>query len=576
MLPTPFARRDGSRSGWAARLPWLGLPWLCGACWGAGAEPPAEPPAQDVVTVTRPEADSPSAWRRRVREELASLPQPEPLPTVGAHPIDALLAGWWSDRGLTEPEPCDDRRFVRRIHLDLVGLLPDEDVVRRFVDDTSAHKRTVLIDRLLADDAAYAEHWITFWADLLRDDQATYIAVTRHPITAWLLAALRTNKPYDEMVAALLDPREPEAAGFARGIEWSFSSSVSEIPSMQVAQVTAQVFLGVNLKCASCHDHFTRPWRLEQSWAFAGYFAADNLQPHRCDVPHGAAAAPKFLFDALEDEASGGPLAADADLAARRRAAAVLVTRPRNPRFARTLVNRLFKKLIGQGLIDATDDLDGRTAFRPELLDRLAYDFMAGDYDLRRLLRTIVTSRVYQMQPADGERPAEASDDEPPFVGPRLRRLTAEQFLDAICCVTGDWPAAAPISVRVDNPRVRAWRHAAPNRVAVMLGRSNREVVVSARPDRASMLEALEMVNGDVLAGYLAGGARRILASGPGTATDPSRIVDTLTLRAYARPATAEEQAVARELLGPAGDRQAGCEDLLWLLVMNPEFQYLY
>jgi len=516
-----------------------------------------------------------------VRGELAGLPAPEPLvaidaPSAAVNPIDTLLANWWSERGLTKPTACDDHNFVRRIHLDLVGMLPGEDVVRRFVDDTAADKRTALIDRLLADDAAYAEHWITFWADLLRDDQATYIAVTRHPVTAWLLAALRTNKPYDEMVADLLDPREPEAAGFVRGIEWKFSSSVSEVPSMQVAQVTAQVFLGVNLKCAACHDHFTRPWRLEQSWAFAGYFAPDNLQPHRCDVPHGAPSAPIFLFDELDDEASGGPLAADAELSSRRRAAAVLVTRPRNPRFARTLVNRLFKKLIGQGLIDSPDDLDGRTAFQPELLDRLAYDFMAGDYDLRRLVRTIATSQVYQMQPADNIRPSEDSDNEPPFVGPRLRRLTAEQFLDAICCVTGDWPATAAIPVRVDNPQVRAWRHATPNRVAVMLGRSNREVVVSARPDCATMLEALEMVNGDVLAAYLSRGASRILASDLGMEADPARVIDTLALRAFARPATAEEQSVARDLLGPAADRQAGCEDLLWLLVMNPEFQYLY
>jgi hypothetical protein len=383
-MPPPSARQGRTRRDACPALAWLGLTCACGIPV-RGDGPRAEPPAAEAVAVRRSEAESPTPWRRRVREELAGLPQPEPLPTIDAHPIDALLAGWWRDHGLTEPAACDDRRFVRRIHLDLVGLLPDEDTVRRFVADDSAHKRTALVDRLLADHAAYAEHWITFWADLLRDDQATYIAVTRHPITTWLLAALRTNKPYDEMVAGLLDPREPEAAGFVRGIEWDFSSSVSEIPSMQVAQVTAQAFLGVNLKCASCHDHFTRPWTLEQSWAFAGYFAPGNLQPHRCDLPHGSAAAPAFLFAGLDDEAGGGRLAADADLAARRRAAAVLVTRPRNPRFARTLVNRLFKKLIGQGLIDATDDLDGRTAFRPALLERLAYDFMAGDYDLRRL-----------------------------------------------------------------------------------------------------------------------------------------------------------------------------------------------
>ncbi len=530
------------------------------------------------MAVARAAPESPDQWRRRVREELARLPRP--APAGDGNPIDTLLDRWWSDHGLVRPDQCDDHRFVRRIHLDLIGLLPDEDAVRRFHDDSSPDKRMALVDRLLADDAAYAEHWITFWADLLRDDQATYIAVARHPVTTWLLAALRNNKPYDELVAGLLDPREPDAAGFVRGIEWDLSSSVSEIPSMQVAQVTAQVFLGVNLKCASCHDHFTRDWKLEQSWAFAGYFAPHNLQPHHCDKPKGTPSAPLFLFDGLEDEASGGRLAADADVASRRRAVSILVTRPGNPRFARTVVNRLFKKLIGQGLIEATDDLDERTAFLPELLDRLAYDFMADGYDLRRLVRAIVTSRVYRMEPADVARPPENLDVEPTFVGPRLRRMTAEQFLDAICCVTGEWPNAAPIPVKLDNPLLRAWRHAKPNTVAVILGRSNREVVVSSRPDRATMLEALEMVNGDVLSGYLSAGARRILGSSLGSETDLDRVIDTLTMRAYARPATDDERSVARELIGPpdrpAAERQAGCEDLLWLLVMNPEFQYLY
>jgi hypothetical protein len=523
-------------------------------------------------------AAPPDEWRRRVRDELATLPKP-PAPPDGseANPVDAFLADSWATRGLAQPQVVDDRAFVRRVYFDLIGLPPDEKAVAAFVGDAAAGKRASLVDRLLGDEfaVAYAEHWMTFWGDLLRNDETTYIAVTRHPVTGFLFQSLRQNRPYDEWVAELLNPRDPAAAGFVKGIDWTFSSSVSEVVPMQVAQVTAQAFLGVNLKCASCHDHFTKDWKLEQSWAMAGFFAETNLQPHRCDKPRGEVAAPQFLFDGL------GAVPADTDRATRLNAVSLMVTRPSNPRFARTLVNRLFKRLIGQGLINTPDDLDGRAAFKPELLDWLAHDFMAHDYDLKHALLTVATSKVYRMTAADGPRPAEdpEAESEPPFIGPRLRRLTAEQFLDAVSSLTGHWPAMPTVQAVVPGANVRAWRHKQASKLVVVMGRPNREVVVSDRPDAATMLQALEMSNGEVLNGYLSAGAEKLLASELGTVADPRAVMDVLCLRAYARPAKPEEVELAKELLGsagqPAAERKAGWEDLLWVLVMSPEFQYL-
>lgn len=515
-----------------------------------------------------------TTWRQRVRAEIATLPKP-PAPPAGTaeNPIDAFLADWWKRQSLPAPALSDDAAFVRRAHLDVVGLLPDNEAVRAFLDNPSPAKRAELVDRLLSDRLAYAEHWMTFWSDLLRNDETSYIAVTRHPVTQYLFRSLTENRPYDEFVAELLNPRDPAAAGFVKGIDWTFSSSVSDVPPMQAAQVSAQAFLGVNLKCASCHNHFDKEWRLDQSWGYASFFSDRNLQPHRCDKPRGEPAAPRFLFDGL------GEVSPQSQPAERLAAVSVMVTRPKNPRFARAVVNRLFKALIGQGLIDATDDLDGRTAFHPELLDWLAHDFMAHDYDLKHTLRTIATSRLYQMRPADGPRFAGGSEKEPPFVGPRLRRMTAEQFLDAVCCVTGHWPQGPTLAADVPNPRLRHWRRKEPGKLATVLGRPNRELVVSQRPDDATMLQALELVNGDVLARYLSDGAKTLLESDLGKTAEAKQVADVLCLRALARPATPEEVAAAGELIGtptqPAAGRQAGWEDLLWMLFMSPEFQYL-
>src|SRR6185295_10863490 len=164
----------------------------------------------------------------------------------------------WTTHKIQRPARADDTAFLRRVHLDLIGLLPDVKTAEEFLADSAPDKRAKLVDRLLADNNAYAEHWITFWNDLLRNDEQSHIMVTRHAITKWLLAALASNQPYDEFVAELIHPGEKGPAGFIQGVEWEFSNSASDIPAMQVAQVSAQVFQGVNLKCASCHDHFSR------------------------------------------------------------------------------------------------------------------------------------------------------------------------------------------------------------------------------------------------------------------------------------------------------------------------------
>ncbi len=164
----------------------------------------------------------------------------------------------------------------------------------------------------------YAGNWISFWNDLLRNDQGVNYAGLRKSITPWLQSALTRNMPYDRMVSELLDPAPtggPE--GFLLGVNWRGAVSASQTPSMQASQNTAQVFLGVNLKCASCHDSFINKYKLKQSYAMAALFSeASNLELVRCDLQTGKFTGPEFLFPEV------GSVPADANLAERRAAAA--------------------------------------------------------------------------------------------------------------------------------------------------------------------------------------------------------------------------------------------------------------
>jgi hypothetical protein len=511
-----------------------------------------------------------AGWRARQRAEVAALAMP-PVPEGAAGmPIDRFLDAHWARHRFTPPPSVDDHTFARRVYLDVIGLLPSVEQLDAFERDARADKRQRLIDTLLADRDGYAEHWMTFWNDLLRNDEQTNIDGLRKPITGWLYGSLRGNKPLDLLVAELLDPGHSGPDGYLKGVNWRGRVNASQTPPIQAAQNVSQVFLASALKCASCHDSFVNEWKLRQAYGLASFFAAQNLEIHRCDKPTGKTAAPEFLFAGL------GEVAANADLETRHRAVAQMVTRPKNPRFAKTLVNRLWKRLLGRGLFEPVDDFDSKSP-NSDLLDWLAYDFMSHDYDAQHTLRIVLQSRVYQL-PVAAEQTV-TKGKESPLTGPLERRLTSEQFLDAIAQVTGYWPKAATMKVAVANPHLRAWRLQKPDSLATALGRPNREQVCTERNQESTVLQALELVNGAALASRLREGAKLLLASDLGKQTDIDAVAQMLYRRALGRLPSADEVALARPLLGSANEtaavRQDGWEDLLWILFMSPEFQFI-
>jgi mono/diheme cytochrome c family protein len=469
-------------------------------------------------------------------EASLTLEKP-PVPAIvwpaWSQPLDRFTASYLKAKGVAEPELVSDRIFARRAYLDVWGLLPSPKELQSFLKDRSADKRQKLVADLLADPQKYSENWISFWNDLLRNDEGVnYHAETasRKSISKWLLSALQNNLPYDQFVYKLLNPQTPtDPAGFLIGVNWRGVVSASQTPAMQAAQNTAQIFLGINLKCNSCHDSFISKWKLKDAYSLAGYFSTEEkLQLFRCDVAQEQFASPAFLYPVLNRTPLTG------SVIDRRSTAAAIFTDPRNGRLSRTLVNRLWQRLLGRGLVENPDEMDGEP-WSPELLDWLASDFVESQYDVKKLIAAILSSRTYQMQsvPSQSETAKQYI-----FRGPEVRRITAEQFADAIGSITGEWhvylqPDSEPdpklphpdaLTYVPPKPGVytRDWRIASSS-LTRALGRPIRDQVYSVRDNQPTTLQALELVNGEPLTHWLNRAARNMLDELP---PEPAAIFD--------------------------------------------------
>jgi len=368
-------------------------------------------------------------------------PQLPPVVDGRDHPIDRLIDSYLSAGDYPRPASIEDSAFLRRVSLDLIGLLPSMDETRAFLADRSANKRTRLIDDLLERDIDYTEHWLTFWNDLLRNDYdgTGFITGGRSQISRWLYEALRSNKPYDDMIRELIAPPSEDSSGFIDGIKWRGVVSAGQSLPIQFAQNVSQSLLGINLKCASCHDSFVDRWTLSEAYNLAAIYSEEPMELYRCDKPTGVIATAAWLFPEI------GQVDPDAPKQERLEQLAALFAHPENGRVPRTIVNRLWGQLMGRGIVHPLDAM-GTEPWNADLLDWLAVDFQDHGYDLKRTLRLITTSKAYQSRGHEADR----LDDLGNYVysGPSPKRLTAEQFVDAIWQIGGSAPSAidAPVA----------------------------------------------------------------------------------------------------------------------------------
>lgn len=487
------------------------------------------------------------------------------------NPIDRILRPTIQNAN----SPADDQTFVRRVFMDAGGMLPQTADVESFVNNPQRLKNKQLVDRLLSDNHLYAQHWLSFWNDLLRNDYSGtgFIDGGRKPITIWLYQSLVNNKPYDQFVNELISAA-PGAEGFTHGIVWRGRVNASQRPPLQAAQNLSQVFLGLNLKCASCHDSFVSQWTLQDAYGLAGMFSDKPLEIFRCDKATGKIAPPQFFNSEI------GNVTFSDNRGERQKQLAKLITGPANARLPRTVVNRIWKKLMGRGIIEPVDEMDNEP-FNSELLDWLADDLVAHNYDLKHTIRTILTSQHYRLQSTALTLQDEGREFK--FTGPVVKRMSAEQMLDAIWLITGTGPKQPasrgkkpkPMGLP-DQPAFGFYRASLVKSDALMrsLGRPNREQVVSTRPDRLTTLQALDLSNGDIMSKLTTDGAKRLLKDHPELTF--KQFVDVLFMQALGRNPTANELSVFDgTVINSEKANEESLTDLLWVIFALPEFQLI-
>lgn len=488
------------------------------------------------------------------------------------NPVDRFVDTYFKEKKIEWPESVNDRTYIRRVYLDIIGLLPPPESVDQFVANRDSDKRAALVTELLQRNDDYAQHWLTFWNDALRNDYSGtgYITEGRFAITDWLYGSLKSNRPYDIFVRELISP-DKRSEGFIRGIQWRGTVNASQRVEMQAAQNVSQVFLGLNLKCASCHDSFISDWKLKDAYAFANIFSDTVLEINRCDVPTGTLANTKVIFSEL------GTIDSTANVNEKLKQLADYLTAPKNGRLYRTIVNRMWSQLMGRGIVAPVDLMDN-VPWNQDLLDWLAWDFVQQKNDLKKLIFTITTSRTYQMPSVELQSEGQLIAEDYTFKGMHRRRLSAEQFADAVSAVVYPvyhdtlkaFDPGKEITPAITSPFVRA-SLVKNDRFLTALGRPNRENVSTDRSSQANLLQALELTNGSMFYRALQEGARQ-WKERHGTSEE---IIKSVYKKALGREPEPDEMKAALNMLG-SSPHDGAVEDFLWVVMLLPEFQLIY
>ena len=359
----------------------------------------------------------------------------EPTPLSTTHDVDRLVQGQLNLLGIPAALRCDDATFLRRVSLDVTGLLPAAQEVREFLADTSADKRVRVIDRLLASEE-FARFWGQKEADLLRVNAGAMPEGRAEALARWIVESWRQNRPFDQHVRALLT-----ATGSAA--QQPAVSLFLAIPATEdLAESTAQLFMGSRINCAKCHNHPFENWTQDDYYRIAAVFArlqreGQTLRVHdQGDVRHPATGAVMLPW--------GAPRAPQTPAADRREDFVSWLTAPGNPLFARVEVNRLWAQLLGRGIVHPVDDFrSSNPPANPALLDWLADQFVRSGFDRRAILKLILTSDTYQRS---SETTPLNEEDDRQFSHALIRRLSAEQVQDAIGLATRSLPSLAEIA----------------------------------------------------------------------------------------------------------------------------------
>lgn len=497
--------------------------------------------------------------------------QPTPVPTE--HFIDRYVVTKLNDLKVSPSQLSGDEEFLRRIHLDLIGLQPTADEVRQFTADAKPAKRIAVVDTLFARQE-FVDHWSLKWGDLFQNSRVRLTEPAMYAFREWLRSAVASNMPMDEFTRRLLTSR-----GGAADDPASAYYSISKDTNDTIERV-AQVFCGVRMLCARCHPHPMENWTQADYYGLHSYFNQVATKPDQRfpGVPNtrsvvlqlgtsfstnprtGQLQPPRYL-------GGGEPtLSAETD---RRPDFARWLTARENPHFARSLTNRVWSYFFNRGIIDPVDDL--RTTnppINPELLDALTKDFIDHGFDVRHLMRTIVSSQTYQRSsiPNDSNR-----IDTMNFSHSIPRRVPAEALLDSLVQATGvreNFGGAPGGFTAAQLPDAEV-----TSEFLSLFGKPKRmEACECERDNDSNMLQALHLINGNSILRRVTDGNSRVaqLLKQHGT-NEP--LVEDLYLWALARRPTSQEILVASKHFESYGmDRAAAAQDLMWALFNSRDF----
>ncbi|MCA9268731.1 MAG: DUF1549 domain-containing protein [Planctomycetales bacterium] len=502
--------------------------------------------------------------------------------------IDAHIHAKLSALKVNPAPLCDDATFVRRVYLDLLGLIPTADEAQAFCRDPSGDKRERLIDELLKR-PEFSELWALRWSDVLRNEEKTLDAQGTALFHGWMRDSFAAEMPLNQFVRELIASRgstyKNPPANYWRAMRDEFTRS----------ETTARLFLGVRLQCAKCHNHPFDRWTQQDYYRWAALFARidyeivgdnsrkDKLDKHefvgeqivkmtasgevknpRTDQP----AAPKFLGEATPD------VVADQD---RLLQLADWITSAENDQFARAQANRIWYAMMGRGLVEPIDDFRATNPpSHPELLDALTAELKSSGFDVRLLIRSIACSAAYQ-RASDGLQEATEGAD---YAATRVRRLTAEQLLDAQVQVLD-----APVKFNGYPPGTRAGQIAGVYRVRprdAALAEGDRFLKTFGKPERllgcecersndATLRQTLVLLADADLDKRLRKEGGRIHRWAVSTDSDEA-VVDALFWTALSRPPREQELAAAVKTLGESDDRFAALQDIAWSVLNSAEF----
>ena len=509
--------------------------------------------------------------------------------------IDEQVIRRWKLLGLSPSASCTDAEFLRRVFLDCLGTLPSPSTVEDFLASEDPRKRSQLVDTVLGisgdpERDVYVEEWSTFWTlkfgDVLRNNRKTAGDAGMWAFHNWIKQALRENKPYDRFTRDLITAEgsifEHGPANFIASSRRPTDNATVSDPA-DLAESTAQVFLGIRLQCARCHHHPFESYSQADFFGLAAFFTRLNCKPSGTFGELGFDAVVS-LADAEEPRSIKHPRTGQV-VSPRPLGSAVISTKgvldlrvpladwltsPKNRLFSRNIVNRIWGHYMGTGIVTPVDDLRSTNPpSNPELLDALADDFVANGFDLKQLMRRIMNSATYQLSSA----PLPANVTRQRFYTHyNVKRLSAEVLLDAVdsACGTHERFPGVP-------PGTRAIALPDPNFESYFLdtlGRPRRLTNCECeRTSEPNMAQVLHLANGEMLEKKLSDKTGRVAKlETQGEKLDSA--VRQLYLATFSRAPDSRELITCRELVSKSENRRRGLENILWALCNSREFLF--